>query len=149
MIRGMIEKLKNMEPLPEEETRKLSRRTHIAVIAAAACLIAFVVWMIVAKRQFEKLYFVLVWVFLAFYWILSDVVPVFYGRAFAGRSDEQIKAYIKAAGLSLLGDIGLGLFVSMLSQGSLFGAIIYFAGMTGSRKQREIYRKGSPDDGSV
>ena len=135
----MLEKLRNMEPLPSEEARRLDKKLRMGILAAAVCVAAVVVWMFVTKRPVGKLYFAVVFLFLACNWTLSDLIPAFAGRALAGRSDEQVSAFLKAAGLDLLANIGLGWFLAAMSHGSIYGAVVYFIGITGARKQRDIY----------
>lgn len=135
----MLENLRNMEPLPPEEARGIEKKLRMGILAAAVCVALIVVWMFITKRQIGKLYFAVVVLFLGCNWILSDVAPVFLARALAGRSDEQVSAYLKAAGLGLLANVGLGWFLAAMSNGSIYGAIVYFIGITGARKQREIY----------
>ena len=60
-------------------------------------------------------------------------------HSLAQRSDEQVSAYLKGAGLELLAYAGLCWFLVGLNGNGIYGAIAYLIGMTGARKQRDAY----------
>ena len=105
----MLDKLKNMEPLSPQEENRIMRKLRAVVLVMAGLVLAFAIWSIVKKRDFTAVYYVIVSVFLFCNWFLIDVAPAFLCRALAGRSDKKVSAFLKMAGLGLLGNIGLDL----------------------------------------
>ena len=140
----MLDKLKNMEPLSAQEENRIMRRLRAAVLVLAGLVLAFAIWSIVKKRSFTTIYYVIVSVFLFCNWFLIDVAPAFLCRALAGRSDKKVSAFLKMAGLGLLGNIGLGWFLMSMQNQTMYGALVYLVSVIWARKQREIYY--GPDD---
>ena len=135
----MLDKLKNMEPLSPQEENRIMRKLRAVVLVMAGLVLAFAIWSIVKKRDFSAVYYVIVSV-----WFLIDVAPAFLCRALAGRSDKKVSAFLKMAGLGLLGNIGLGWFLMSMQNQTMYGALVYLVSVIMARKQREIYY--GPDD---
>ncbi len=142
----MLEKLRNMEPLPKEEENRITRRLQLSVIVFAVAILAFIIWAIVKKKEPNGLYMGIVVLFLLCNWFFSDVAPIFFARALAGRSRRQVSAYMKAAGFGLLANFGLGWFIYAMNNQSLIGALVYLAGITFSRKQMDIYNSDETEE---
>ena len=140
----MLDKLKNMEPLSPQEENRIMRKLRAVVLVMAGLVLAFAIWSIVKKRDFTAVYYVIVSVFLFCNWFLIDVAPAFLCRALAGRSDKKVSAFLKMAGLGLLGNIGLGWFLMSMQNQTMYGALVYLVSVIMARKQREIYY--GPDD---
>ena len=140
----MLDKLKNMEPLSPQEENRIMRKLRAVVLVMAGLVLAFAIWSIVKKRDFTAVYYVIVSVFLFCNWFLIDVAPAFLCRALAGRSDKKVSAFLKMAGLGLLGNIGIGWFLMSMQNQTMYGALVYLVSVIMARKQREIYY--GPDD---
>ncbi len=135
----MLDKLRNMEPLSAQEENRILTRLRAAILILAGLVLAFAVWSIVNKREFSTAYYVIVVIFLFCNWFLIDVAPAFLCRALAGRSDRKVNAFLKMAGLGLLGNIGLGWFLMSMQNQTMYGALVYLVSVIWARKQREIY----------
>ena len=116
----MLDKLKNMEPLSPQEENRIMWKLRAVVLVMAGLVLAFAIWSIVKKRDFTAVYYVIVSVFLFCNWFLIDVAPAFLCRALAGRSDKKVSAFLKMAGLGLLGNIGLGWFLMSMQNQILY-----------------------------
>ncbi len=141
----MIDNLRQMERLDDNTERSIERKTRTAIIIAAIVTIVFIIWAAFKRQNDSPLYAAIIIIFLCLYWVLQDVGPMWWKRALAGRSDEQVQAYLKAMGFDLLANVGLGWFLVTISGNSFAGALIYMFGVMGARKQREIYY-GNKDD---
>lgn len=136
----MLDNLRKMEPLSAQEENRIMHRLRMTVLVIALAVLAFVVWSIVKKREFSTIYYVIVILFLAANWILTDVAPIFLARVLAGRTSAQAGGYLKAVLFGLLANAGLGWFLLSMNNQSLYGALVYLLGITMARKQRDIYR---------
>lgn len=135
----MLENLRQQNRLSSVEERQIENKIRIILLIAAAIVIAFVVWTAMNKKSTSPLYYGVMIGLLVFVWIIQDVVGAVWKHALAQRSDEQVSAYLKAAGLDLVGYVGLTWFLLAMNSNSIIGAAIYLFGVTSARRQRDIY----------
>ena len=142
----MIEKMKNMEPLTEEEEARISRNLLIAILIPAAGVVGFMIWCGVRHMELGIPFYVLIGIFLLYEWLMMDVFSLYWKHGLAGKTDEQCSAAIKMALLGLLANGGLAFFLMSMNQYSIYGAVAYFLATMMKRKQRDIYEGISEDE---
>ncbi len=130
--------------LTEEEKALLQRENSIdqklrlIVIVLAVLILAYLVYLAVYKKPVGSLFYFAAGGFVVLYWVLMDVVSLFLKGGFKGYSREAKSAYLKMAALDAVSSVGLGFFlVGFNSNGSMYGALLYLAGMFGARRFRE------------
>ncbi len=144
----MLDNLKQQNRLSVTEERKIENKIRIILLIAAAIVIAFVIWTVMQKKPAGPLYYVIMIGLLVFVWVMQDVVGTVWKHALAQRSDEQVSAYLKAAAMDFVAYAGLTFFLVSLNSNAIIGAAIYVFGVTGARKQRDIYyTEPGEDDG--
>ena len=150
----MLDHLRNQERLDPSVEDRIDRNTRIIILAMTAVVVAVILWAVFTKKPFGIWYYAVILVLLAIVWLIKCVISAFPKHALAQRTDEQVSAYLKAAGLELAAYVGLGWFLVGMQGNGIFGAVVYLIGITGARKQREIYYQepgeeteedGSPD----
>ena len=135
----MLENLRNQERLSAEEEERIDSKIRIFILVLMGAAIAIILWMILGKKTIGKMYYVGILTLLAVVWLVKYVLGTFLKHSLAQRTDEQVSAYLKAAGLELAAYIGLGWFFVAMQGNAILGAAIYVFGLTTSRKQRDIY----------
>ncbi len=135
----MLDNLRQMNRLSDDEERRIENRIRIVIFALAAAVVIFVVMQGLRGEKLGPFYYAIMLILLAVIWIAQDVVGCVLKHALAQRTDEQVNAYLKAAGLDLLAYAGLAWFLMAMNSNSIIGAAIYVVGITGARKQRDIY----------
>ncbi len=135
----MLEKFRNQERLSVEEEDRIDRIVRIFILVLMAVIIAVLVWIVIAKKPLGAWYNAVIITVLAVVWFSKCVLSAILKHSLAQRSDEQVSAYLKGAGLELLAYAGLCWFLVGLNGNGIYGAIVYLIGMTGARKQRETY----------
>ena len=135
----MLEKSRNQERLSVEEEDRIDRIVRIFILVLMAAIIAVLVWIVIAKKPLGAWYNAVIITVLAVVWFSKCVLSAILKHSLAQRSDEQVSAYLKGAGLELLAYAGLCWFLVGLNGNGIYGAIVYLIGMTGARKQRETY----------
>ncbi len=142
----MLENLRQMNRLSDEEERQIDNKLLIFVAAVAAAVVIYIVWQLTHGGVVGKAYYAIILILLAVVWIMRDVVGTVWKHSLAQRTDAQVSAYLKAAGFDLISYVGLGVFLVMMQSNAIVGAIIYVIGVVGARKQREIYYDEPGDD---
>ena len=137
----MLENLKNQERLSPREEDRIDNRIRIIILVMTGIVVAVIIWAVVKKKPLGPWYYALILTLLAIIWILKCVVAGLLNHALAQRTDEQVAAYLKAAGLELASYAGLGWFLIGLNGNGIIGAVIYLIAMTTGRKQMELYYK--------
>lgn len=135
----MIEYLRKQERLSLEEENRIDTRIRIAILAVVAAVVVVIIVALVRKMIFGKWYYALILSLVAAVWIVKYILSAFLKHSLAGRTDEQVSAYLKAAGLELVAYAGLGWFLVALQGSAIIGAAIYVFGLTGARRQMDIY----------
>ena len=135
----MLEKFRNQERLSVDEEDRIDRIVRIFILVLMAAIIAVLVWIVIAKKPLGAWYNAVIITVLAVVWFSKCVLSAILKHSLAQRSDEQVSAYLKGAGLELLAYAGLCWFLVGLNGNGIYGAIVYLIGMTGARKQRETY----------
>ena len=135
----MLENLKNQNRLSMEEEERIDRVIRIFILSVTGVVVAVIIWALVTKKAFGSWYYALILTLLATVWVVRCVVGGILKHSLAQRSNEQVMAYLKAAGLELVSYAGLAWFLIAMQGNGIFGAIVYLIGTTGARKQREIY----------
>ena len=135
----MLEKFRNQERLSVEEEERIDRNIRYFILALMGVIIAVLLWIVIAKKPLGSWYYALIITVLAVVWFSKCVLSAILKHSLAQRSDEQVSAYLKGAGLELLAYAGLCWFLVGLNGNGIYGAIAYLIGMTGARKQRDAY----------
>ena len=135
----MLEKFRNQERLSVQEEERIDRNIRYFILALMGVIIAVLLWIVIAKKPLGSWYYALIITVLAVVWFSKCVLSAILKHSLAQRSDEQVSAYLKGAGLELLSYAGLCWFLVGLNGNGIYGAIAYLIGMTGARKQRDAY----------
>ena len=135
----MLENLKNQERLSQDEEDRIDNRIRIIVLVMTGVVVAVIIWALVTKKPIGTWYYALILTLLAVIWLIKCVAATFLKHALAQRTDEQVSAYLKAAGLEFVSYAGLAWFLIGMNGNGIFGAIAYLVAMTAARKQRELY----------
>ncbi len=143
----MLEKLRNQERLSEEEERRIDSKIRIIVFAMAAAIILFMIWKAFHGAQLGPFYYGVMLTMLILAWILKNVVATVLRHSLAQRTDAQVSAYLKAAGLDFIAYAGLAWFLlSMSNSNSIIGVAVYAIAITTARRQREVYEEEPEDE---
>lgn len=135
----MLEQLKNQDRLSVEEEDRIDRIIRIGILIVMGALIALMLWVVIKKKPLGTWYYALILTTLAIVWFVKCVLSAILKHSLAQRTDEQVSAYLKASGLELIAYAGLAWFLVGFSGNGMFGAVAYMLGVTGARKEREIY----------
>ena len=135
----MLEKFRNQERLSVDEEERIDRNIRYFILVLMGVIIAVLLWIVIAKKPLGPWYYASIITVLAVVWFSKCVLSAILKHSLAQRSDEQVSAYLKGAGLELLSYAGLCWFLVGLNGNGIYGAIAYLIGMTGARKQREAY----------
>jgi hypothetical protein len=135
----MIEKLRNQERLSEEQERRIEIRIRNAVLALIAVAVVVIIIALMRGMKPGNWYYALILAVLGSVWVTRYVLSAVWKRALAQRTDEQVSAYLKAAGLELAAYAGLGWFLIGLNGNAIIGAVIYVIAVTAARKQKDLY----------
>lgn len=111
--------------MTEEQKNKIQNKIMILSVAVIVLLAACLVFLVATKRANTILLAVVGGVFLAVYWVISDVLPVVWVKSFEGKTDEEKKAYCIYAALNLISFGGLIYFI--VDADSMYGVIIFAA----------------------
>ncbi len=87
--------------------------------------VAFLIFVGVTDRVDTMLYPIGLSAFLAAYWVVSDVLPVFWMKIFDQKTEEQKRSYWLFAVMDAAGLAGLAYFI--LDMNSTIGVIVYVA----------------------
>lgn len=131
--------------MTEEQKKKIENRILFLSIGIIAILIVFLILIGVTKKADTLIFPVVVAVFLALFWAVTDVLPVVWMKQFEGKTDEQKKSYYVYAGMDLIGLGGLVYF--LVDMNSTTGAIIYVACLFLKKRFREEFYGTAKDDG--
>lgn len=109
--------------MTDEQKAKIQKRILVISAVLLVLLIGTLVLVGVAGLAETVIFPVVVALFLAIYWIVSDVMSVVWLHSFEGKTDEQKKNYYIYAGLELIGLGGLVYF--LVDMKGTTGAIIF------------------------
>lgn len=143
----MIEFLRNQERLSKEEEARIDSRIRTAILVLIAVAAGIIILALVRGKPPGNWYLALILAVLGTVWFTSYVLSAIWKRALAGRTDEQVSAYLRAALLGLCAYAGLGWFLIAMQGNAILGAVIYVLAITGARKQKEIYYKEDTEAG--
>ncbi len=135
----MFENLRNQDRLSWEEEERIDKKIRIAIIAVMVTVVVIILWMAFQRRSFGKGYYAFLLTLLACVWLVKYVLGGILKHSLAGRTDEEVSAYLKAAGLELVAYAGLGWFLLAMSGTGILGAAVYVFGITTARRQLDIY----------
>ena len=142
----MLDKLRNQERLSPAEEYRIEKWIRIGILAGMAVALGVIVWAVIQKKTFGTGYYAAILSLLAAVWFLKYVLAAILKHSLAQRTDEQVNAYLKAAGLELVAYAGLGWFLVAMTGNAIIGAVIYMFGVMAARKQRDIYEGGSDEE---
>ena len=111
--------------MTEEQKKKIENKIMFLSIGIIAILIVFLILIGVTQNADSIIFPVVVALFLAAFWAVTDVLPIIWMKQFEGKTDEQKKSYYVYAGMDLIGLGGLVYF--LVDMNSTTGAIIYVA----------------------
>jgi hypothetical protein len=123
--------------MTDEQKKKIERRILILSIVDIAVLAVLLVLIGVAGLVETWIFPTVVSVFLALFWVTSDVLPIKWLNGFEGKTDDQRKSYYVYAVMDLIGFGGLVYFI--VDMNSMTGAIVYVCMMVLKKKFREDY----------
>ncbi len=129
--------------MTDEQKRKIEKRVTYLSLGILVLLIAALILIGVAGAADTPLFPVVIAVFLAAYWIVSDILSVLWLHSFEGKTDDQKKSYYIYAGLDLIGLGGLVYF--LVDMKSTTGAIIYVCCLFLKRRFRDEFNGAKPD----
>lgn len=133
--------------LTREQEYRIDQRIRIGVIIAAAFLLVYLLYCGMKKIPIGTGYFVVVVIFVAVYWLLSDVISLKLKHGFAGRTQKQKTAYYKMMAVDFVGAVGLMMFLIGLNDNrSIMGAMLYLFGVMSGRKFRAEYEKDPSEE---
>ena len=118
----MLENLKNQERLSQDEEDRIDNRIRIIVLVMTGVVVAVIIWALVTKKPIGTWYYALILTLLAVIWLIKCVAATFLKHALAQRTDEQVSAYLKAAGLEFVSYAGLAWFLIGMNGNGIFGA---------------------------
>ena len=111
--------------MTEEQKKKIENKIMFLSIGIIAILIVFLILIGVTQNADSIIFPVVVALFLAAFWAVTDVLPIIWMKQFEGKTDKQKKSYYVYAGMDLIGLGGLVYF--LVDMNSTTGAIIYVA----------------------
>lgn len=123
--------------MKKEQKRRTENQIMGLSLGVVGLAVVFLIFVGVKGLADTLIYPIGLGVFLAVYWVVSDVVSVFWLNKFEGKTDEQKKAYLLFAGLDAIGFAGLAYFIVDLQ--SMTGVIVYVACTVLKRRFREQY----------
>lgn len=123
--------------MKKEQKRRTENQIMGLSLGVVGLAVVFLIFVGVKGLADTLIYPIGIGVFLAVYWVVSDVVSVFWLNKFEGKTDEQKKAYLLFAGLDAIGFAGLAYFIVDLQ--SMTGVIVYVACTVLKRRFREQY----------
>ncbi len=134
----------NSMEINSELARTYMRRRRIiwgCAFAVLALMGAYMIWSVVNKTGMGTTYAVLLCAALAVFWLLTDVISPIAVHAFDGRSPKQKSAYMKYAGLELIGYAGLAYFgiTAMSNRSSIYGAVAFLIATLNKRRFLDAY----------
>ena len=129
--------------MTDEQKKKIESRVMFLSIGMLVLLIIALILVGVAGVADTPLFPVIIAVFLAGYWIVSDVLSVVWLHSFEGKTDDQKKSYYIYAGMELVGLGGLVYF--MVDMKSTTGAIIYICCLFLKKRFRDEFNGVKPD----
>ena len=118
------------------------KRTVLNIVSflPLAGALGYIIYMITAHKEVNWVYRAVIGAALLCLWVLRDVVIPKVTGEFEGKTKEQMDAYVKMAGLELLGYAGLGWFaVSSDQNSSIYGAVVFAGATMFKRNFRDIY----------
>ena len=130
--------------MTDEQRNKIEKKVMFLSMGILALLIASLVIIGVAGVADTLIFPVVIAVFLALYWIVSDVLSVIWLKSFEGKTDDQKKSYYVYAALDVIGLGGLVYF--MVDMKSTTGAIIYICCLFLKKRFRDEFY-GTKKDG--
>lgn len=123
--------------MTEEQEKKVERKLLFIYIGILAVLIAFMILVGLKGMVDTIVYPIGISIFLAAYWVVSNVLSVIWRNGFEGKTADQKKSYYVCAALDGIGLAGLVHF--LVNMTSTTGAIIYVACTVLKRKFREEF----------
>lgn len=123
--------------MTNEQRKKIGNRVMFLSIGTLVLLIIALILIGVAGKAETLIFPIVIAIFLAIYWVISDVLSVIWLKDFEGKTDDQKKFYYAYAGVDLIGLGGLVYF--MVDMKSMTGALIYVACLFLKRKFREEF----------
>ena len=123
--------------MTDEQRKKIGNRVMFLSIGTLVVLIIALILIGVAGKAETLIFPIVIAIFLAIYWVISDVLSVIWLKEFEGKTDDQKKFYYAYAGVDLIGLGGLVYF--MVDMKSMTGALIYVACLFLKRKFREEF----------
>ena len=135
----MLDNLKNQERLSQQQEDRIDRNIRIAILAMTGVAVALIIWALVLKKPVGTWYYALIIMLLAAVWFIKCVLGGLLKHSLAQRTEKEVAAYLKAAGLEFVSYAGLVWFLIGMDGKGIFGAVVYMFGMVAARKQRETY----------
>ena len=137
--------------MTEEQKKKIDRKLIAIYIGIMVLLVAFMILVGVKGMVNTLVYPIGISIFLAAYWVVSNVLSVIWGKSFEGKTADQKKSYYVCAALDAIGMAGLVHF--LVNMTSTTGAIIYVACTVLKRKFRQEFngtedKKDDPEEDS-
>ncbi|MDO4323036.1 MAG: hypothetical protein Q4C61_10960 [Lachnospiraceae bacterium] len=130
--------------MTDEQRKKIENRILFLSIGILVLLIAALVLIGVKGVADTLLFPTVIAVFLAIYWVISDVLSVVWLHSFEGKTDDQKRSYYLYAGLDLIGLGGLVYF--MVDMKSTTGAIIYVCCLFLKRRFKDEFNGVQKDE---
>ena len=137
--------------MTEEQKKRIDRKLIAIYIGIMVLLVAFMIVVGVKGMVNTLVYPIGISIFLAAYWVVSNVLSVVWGKSFEGKTADQKKSYYVCAALDAIGMAGLVHF--LVNMTSTTGAIIYVACTVLKRKFRQEFngtedKKDDPEEDS-
>ena len=126
--------------MDKQKEKKIDRFRLIVTIAMILCFIAYLLYIVLVKKEVSGAYPYVIAAFLVILWIVNDVAPILLAGGFRDKTEEQKKAYYISSLLDLVGYAGLGYFALAYSQNTgIYGALVYAGTVMFRRKYWEEY----------
>lgn len=111
--------------MTRDEKKKAEKKILILSLGSLVLLGVFLVFCFISGQIQSLVFPVGASIFLAVYWVIADILPVFWAKIFEEKNEMQKQAYYMYALIDFIGLAGLVYFVADLE--STMGAIIYAA----------------------
>lgn len=111
--------------MTKDEKKRAEKMILILSLGSLALLGVFLIFCFITGRIQSLVFPVGASILLALYWVIADILPVFWAKIFEGKNAMQKQAYYMYALIDFIGLAGLVYFVVDLE--STTGAIVYAA----------------------
>lgn len=123
--------------MTEEQKKKAEKKTMFLSFGVLGLAVVFLIIVGITGQAETLLFPIGLAVFLAVYWVISDLLPIKWANILEGKTDEQKQAYQMYALLDLGGLAGLVYFI--INMESLIGVIIFAFCTMYKRKQYDKF----------